>query len=83
MHILHGLIVADGMKNICFKYVGQKRFSLEGGDEFPCLIPLCIAAKTDQRNGDWHGAPRPLNVLINILGKESAAILQNGRKKHK
>lgn len=72
--ILQGLTQADGLeKFLGTKYVGQKRFSLEGGDS---LIPML--------NGlIWHATHNAeaeefvigmahrgrLNVLVNILGK--------------
>jgi len=71
--ILDRLVVADGLeKYLGFKYVGQKRFSLEGGD---ALVPLL---DTIVRRGAQHSVKEfvigmahrgRLNVLINIVGK--------------
>ena len=71
--ILERLIAADGLERyLGTKYVGQKRFSLEGGD---ALIPLMDT--TIRRAGEQGGqevvigmAHRGrLNVLVNTLGK--------------
>jgi 2-oxoglutarate dehydrogenase E1 component len=72
-HILDRLVVADGLeKYLGFKYVGQKRFSLEGGDS---LIPL---VDTLVNRGAYHGVKEiiigmahrgRLNVLMNVVGK--------------
>ncbi len=71
--ILDRLVVADGLeKYIGFKYVGQKRFSLEGGDS---LIPLLdVIINRGVQNGVKEAvigmAHRGrLNVLANIVGK--------------
>lgn len=78
MHILHRLIVADGMeKYLGFKYVGQKRFSLEGGDGLIPMLDTIVhrGAESGIKEMVIGMAHRGrLNVLINILGKESAAI---------
>ncbi len=78
LRILDRLIVADGLeKYLGNKYVGQKRFSLEGGDS---LIPML---DTMVNRGSESGIKEivigmahrgRLNVLVNILGKESATI---------
>jgi len=71
--ILERLTAADGLERyLGTKYVGQKRFSLEGGD---ALIPLMDT--TIRRAGEQGGkdvvvgmAHRGrLNVLVNTLGK--------------
>ncbi|KGO99553.1 2-oxoglutarate dehydrogenase E1 component [Novilysobacter defluvii] len=71
--ILERLVAADGLERyLGTKYVGQKRFSLEGGD---ALIPLMDT--TIRRAGEQGGqevvigmAHRGrLNVLVNTLGK--------------
>lgn len=76
--ILKLLTAAEGIEKFLHrKYVGQKRFSLEGGE---CLIPLLD--ELIQRAGDNHAkeivigmAHRGrLNVLVNILGKSPAIL---------
>ena len=78
MRILDRLVVADGLeKYIGFKYVGQKRFSLEGGDS---LIPLLdtIINRGAERGikeiviGMAHRGR--INVLVNVLGKAPAEL---------
>ncbi len=78
LRILDRLIVADGLeKYLGFKYVGQKRFSLEGGDS---LIPML---DTIVNRGAEKGVKEivigmahrgRLNVLVNILGKAPADV---------
>ena len=73
LRILELLTAAEGLEKFLHtRYVGQKRFSLEGGDS---LIPLLH--ETIQHAGD-HGVEEVvigmahrgrLNVLVNILGK--------------
>lgn len=78
LRILDQLIVADGLeKYLGFKYVGQKRFSLEGGD---ALIPLLdsVINRSAQYGvkeviiGMAHRGR--LNVLVNTMGKEPTQI---------
>ncbi len=74
MRILNELIAADGLERyLGTRYVGQKRFSLEGGDS---LIPML---KEIIRKGCDDGVKEivvgmahrgRLNVLVNVLGKE-------------
>ncbi|MDA8561674.1 2-oxoglutarate dehydrogenase E1 component, partial [Gammaproteobacteria bacterium] len=81
LNILDKLVAADGLeKYLGLKYVGQKRFSLEGGDS---LIPMldtivnhgaCSGLK-DIVIGMAHRGR--LNVLVNILGKEPNDIFAN------
>jgi len=76
--ILHMLTAAEGIEKFMHaRYVGQKRFSLEGGE---CLIPLLD--ELIQRGGR-DGAKEVvigmahrgrLNVLANIIGKPPAQI---------
>lgn len=76
--ILDRLVVADGLeKYLGNKYVGQKRFSLEGGDS---LIPMldtmvrrCGESKLKEVVIGMAHRGR-LNVLVNVLGKEAAKI---------
>jgi len=86
--ILDRLVVADGLeKYIGLKYVGQKRFSLEGGDS---LIPMLDTIVT---TGSERGVREivigmahrgRLNVLVNILGKSPASIFAvfEGKEEH-
>ena len=74
LRILDRLIVADGLeKYLGFKYVGQKRFSLEGGDSLIPLLDTIISSGSQQGVketviGMAHRGR--LNVLVNVLGKE-------------
>jgi 2-oxoglutarate dehydrogenase E1 component len=73
LRILHLLTAAEGLeKYLHTRYVGQKRFSLEGGDS---LIPLLYETML---HAGAHGVEEVvmgmahrgrLNVLVNILGK--------------
>lgn len=78
--ILRDLIAADGLERyLGTRYVGQKRFSLEGGDAF---IPMM---KEIIRKGGAEGVQEivigmahrgRLNVLVNVLGKEPDQLFQ-------
>ena len=78
--ILADLIAADGLERyLGTRYVGQKRFSLEGGDS---LIPMM---KEMIRHGGISGVKEliigmahrgRLNVLVNVLGKAPAVLFQ-------
>ncbi|HSW71363.1 MAG TPA: 2-oxoglutarate dehydrogenase E1 component, partial [Gammaproteobacteria bacterium] len=73
LHILDRLVVADGLeKYLGSKYVGQKRFSLEGGDSFIPLLDVIVdqAAAYGVKEIVFGMAHRGrLNVLVNIIGK--------------
>ena len=62
-HILERLTAAEGLERYLHtKYVGQKRFSLEGGESFiPLLDELVEQAGASRHPGDGHrhGPPRP------------------------
>lgn len=84
--VLQQLVTADGLeKYLASKYVGQKRFSLEGGDGF---IPLVHAinqhAATLGVNEVVVGMAHRgrLSTLINIFGKPPAELFAEfeGRK---
>src|SRR5262249_38610031 len=71
--IFEGLVAADGLERyLGAKYVGQKRFSLEGGD---ALIPMMRsllehAGQSAVREVVIGMAHRGrLNMLVNVLGK--------------
>jgi 2-oxoglutarate dehydrogenase E1 component len=80
IHILNRLTAAEGLERYLHtKYVGQKRFSLEGGET---LIPLLD--ELVQRAGH-HGMKEVvigmahrgrLNVLVNIMGKQPADLFK-------
>jgi len=76
--ILDRLVAADGIeKYLGFKYVGQKRFSLEGGDSLIPLLDTIInhSASKDVKEIVIGMAHRGrLNVLVNVLGKETKEI---------
>lgn len=78
LRILDRLVVADGLeKYLGFKYVGQKRFSLEGGDSLIPMLDTIINRGAEQNIkeiviGMAHRGR--LNVLVNILGKDTSSV---------
>ena len=77
-HLLNRLVAAESLeKYLHTRYVGQKRFSLEGGDS---LIPLLDSLLAEAGAGGVREtvigmAHRGrLNVLVNILGKSPSAL---------
>ena len=80
VNILKDLIAADGLERyLATRYVGQKRFSLEGGDS---LIPMM---KEIINNSGRDGVKElvvgmahrgRLNVLVNVLGKNPGDLFQ-------
>ncbi|MCU7800914.1 MAG: 2-oxoglutarate dehydrogenase E1 component, partial [gamma proteobacterium symbiont of Lucinoma myriamae] len=79
-NILKKLIAAEGLEHYLHtKYVGQKRFSLEGGDSLiPLLDALIQHAGTNGVNEIVLGMAHRgrLNVLINIMGKSPALLFK-------
>jgi 2-oxoglutarate decarboxylase len=77
-HILGRLNVAEAFETFLqTKYVGQKRFSLEGGETVIALLDAVLAAAaTQQLDEVVIGMPHRgrLNVLANIVGKPYAKI---------
>jgi 2-oxoglutarate dehydrogenase E1 component len=71
--VLEKLVQADGLERYLHtKYVGQKRFSLEGGDSLiPMLDELVRRGGTDGMRDMVVGMAHRgrLNVLVNVLGK--------------
>ena len=71
--ILDRLTAAEGLERyLSAKYVGQKRFSLEGGDSFiPCMDELIRQAGAEGIQEIVIGMAHRgrLNVLVNVLGK--------------
>lgn len=72
-HVLDGLTATEGLERYLHtKYVGQKRFSLEGGDSLIPMIDDVVRAAGDNGIkelvvGMAHRGR--LNMLVNILGK--------------
>ncbi len=89
--IFEQLVAAEGLeKYLGNKFVGQKRFALEGSDSFiPLMAALVEQAGDNGTKGFIIGMAHRgrLNVLVNILGKPSQKLfdefsgihLQNGR----
>ncbi len=80
LRILHKLNEAEALESFLqTKYVGQKRFSLEGGES---LIPMLDALLADAAHHDILevaiGMPHRgrLNVLTNIAGKSYAQVFR-------
>ncbi|MFC0679251.1 2-oxoglutarate dehydrogenase E1 component [Lysobacter korlensis] len=71
--ILERLVAADGLERyLGTKYVGQKRFSLEGGDALIPLLDTTIRRAGEQGVKDvviGMAHRGRLNVLVNTLGK--------------
>jgi 2-oxoglutarate dehydrogenase E1 component len=78
LHILGRLNVAEAFETFLqTKYVGQKRFSLEGAETVvPLLDAVLTAAADEQLDEVVIGMPHRgrLNVLANIVGKPYAKI---------
>lgn len=72
-HILERLTAAEGLERYLHtKYVGQKRFSLEGGESFICSLDEAIqraGSKGVQEIVIGMAHRGRLNVLVNTLGK--------------
>jgi 2-oxoglutarate dehydrogenase E1 component len=86
LRILQMLTAAEGLeKYLHTRYVGQKRFSLEGGDS---LIPLLhetvlYAGQHDVEEVVIGMAHRGrLNVLVNILGKSPSILFEEFEGNH-
>ncbi|RUL66154.1 2-oxoglutarate dehydrogenase E1 component [Dyella dinghuensis] len=71
--IMDGLTAADGLERYLHtKYVGQKRFSLEGGDSLIPMMDDVVRAAGDNGVKDLvigMAHRGRLNMLVNILGK--------------
>ncbi len=78
--LLEQLVAAEGIERYMHsKYVGQKRFSLEGGESLVPMLNELIgrAAEQDAREIVIGMAHRGrLNVLVNIFGKKPADLFQ-------
>jgi len=86
LHILERLTAAEGLERYLHtKYVGQKRFSLEGSESF-----IAALDETIQRGGE-KGVQEiiigmahrgRLNVLVNILGKTPQELFAEFEGRH-
>ena len=78
LHILERLTAAEGLeKYLHTRYVGHKRFSLEGGESLIVLLDELVAygATKGVKSSILGMAHRGrLNVLVNIVGKPPAAL---------
>lgn len=85
--LLKNLIAADGLeKYLHTRYVGQKRFSLEGGDSLiPLMDHLIQRAGTQGTREIVIGMAHRgrLNVLVNIIGKAPSELFEEFEGKHK
>jgi len=88
LHILERLTAAEGLeKYLHTRYVGQKRFSLEGGESLIVLLDELVAygATKGIKSSILGMAHRGrLNVLVNIVGKPLAALFDefDGKTAH-
>ena len=86
LRILHLLTGAEGLeKYLHTRYVGQKRFSLEGGDSLiPLLHETMLHAGTRGVEEVVIGMAHRgrLNVLVNILGKSPAMLFEEFEGNH-
>jgi 2-oxoglutarate dehydrogenase E1 component len=85
-HLLERLTAAEGLERyLATKYVGQKRFSLEGGESFIVSMDTLV-----QRAGQLGiqelvigmAHRGRLNVLVNILGKRPRDLFDEFEGKH-
>ncbi|MBK6864365.1 MAG: 2-oxoglutarate dehydrogenase E1 component [Ideonella sp.] len=80
LHILERLTAAEGLERYLHtKYVGQKRFSLEGGESFIASMDELVqraGTKGVQEIVIGMAHRGRLNVLVNTLGKSPAGLFQ-------
>ncbi len=86
LQILKELISADGLERyLGTRYVGQKRFSLEGGDALvPMMKEIIRQGSADHVKEIVIGMAHRgrLNVLVNVLGKEPSELFQEFEGKY-
>ncbi|EHP38178.1 2-oxoglutarate dehydrogenase E1 component [Cupriavidus basilensis OR16] len=85
-HVLDRLTAAEGLERFLHtKYVGQKRFSLEGGESFIAAMDELIqhsGSKGVQEIVIGMAHRGRLNVLVNTLGKMPADLFAEFEGKH-
>ena len=78
--LLQGLVAAEGLERYLHtRYVGQKRFSLEGGDSLiPMMDEIIQLAGADGVKEIVMGMAHRgrLNVLVNIIGKAPSELFE-------
>ncbi|MDX1668372.1 MAG: 2-oxoglutarate dehydrogenase E1 component [Limnobacter sp.] len=86
IHILERLTAAEGLERYLHtRYVGQKRFSLEGGESFiACLDELIQRGGSQGVQEIVIGMAHRgrLNVLVNTLGKSPNILFEEFEGKH-
>lgn len=86
IRILDRLTAAEGLERYLHtRYVGQKRFSLEGGESFiACIDELIQRAGTEGVQEIVIGMAHRgrLNVLVNTLGKNPSQLFEEFEGKH-
>ncbi len=85
-HLLERLTAAEGLERyLATKYVGQKRFSLEGGESFIVSMDTLVqraGALGIQEVVIGMAHRGRLNVLVNILGKRPQDLFDEFEGKH-
>ncbi|AJK46132.1 2-oxoglutarate dehydrogenase E1 component [Burkholderia plantarii] len=85
-HVLNRLTAAEGLERYLHtKYVGQKRFSLEGGESFIAAMDEVVqhsGSKGVQEIVIGMAHRGRLNVLVNTLGKMPADLFAEFEGKH-
>ena len=85
-HILDRLTASEGLERyLATKYVGQKRFSLEGGESFIASIDEVIqrcGAQGIQEIVIGMAHRGRLNLLVNVLGKMPSDLFAEFEGKH-
>lgn len=84
--ILKFLIEAEGLERyLGTKYIGQTRFSIEGGESLMPLLDMIVQDASKEKVKEiaiGMGHRGRLNVLINMLGKSPSELFQEFEGKH-
>jgi 2-oxoglutarate dehydrogenase E1 component len=86
LNLLRQLTAAEGLERYLHtRYVGQKRFSLEGGDALIALLDDVVqrsGASSVEEIVIGMAHRGRLNVLVNVLGKSPATLFSEFEGKH-